>query len=369
MPDIGATLTAYRSRFQFRDPLVTIACVPVEPERPTRVLLDTNVVLAAAFSLRSHINVLLEHGDVEAVITSGVLDEVHRQVDKAAVDDAARLGARLLIQTLLVEHRIEVVDVYVPSVEGGDLHHARAARALGCDWICTYDSDFSNPAMPPGTPAAVTPLGLLRRLDPRTYLVENPRLGTAGTLVIMGRRQLGQSRRAVILVSDNGTRVYAGTDGFVIAEAVGQQPLRSRFAVPPPWHSFVLTVRYGDGHVALDLWVDSDRRYVPKGGRPDANGRVALLNDNAPFGSSSRVVVSGEFIGELHGMAGVDRRVKDGELRKAIDAATFDHARSPGVDDLLERIEIDRAAADDRLGVVVVTLRSPNERGHFPFAR
>lgn len=51
-----------------------------------RVFLDTNVVLAAAFSRRSHINALLKRGDVEAVITSGVLDEVNRKLDQAAVE-------------------------------------------------------------------------------------------------------------------------------------------------------------------------------------------------------------------------------------------------------------------------------------------
>ena len=103
------------------------------------------------------------------------------------------------------------------------------------------------------------------------------------------------------------------------------------------------------------------------GNTTKTNGKVLLLDDFVRFGSSSNVVVSGQFLGSLHGMTGAPRWVTDSELRKAIDAATFDHARSPSVDDLLERIEIDRAAADDGLETIAVTLKSPNERGHFPF--
>lgn len=333
-----------------------------------RVFLDTNVILAAAFGRRSHVKELLANANVEGVTSSAVMDEVYGKLDSAAANEDARRGAGLLVDAFLTEHGIDAADGSTPGAEG-DPAHATAASALQCDCICTFDADFSDPTeMPPHAPPATTPLGLLRDLDPQSYMVEAPRLGSAGTLMMMGRRPHAQSRRGDILISENGTCVYADTDGSMVVESVGQSPQRSHTALPPPGYAFVLTIRYrADGRVSLDIWIDNDHTYVPPGATPDHHDRVPLLDASVPFGSRSRIIMSGQFLSEIHGVSGADRWLRNGVVRRAVDAATFDHVRSTSVDDLIERIEVVRSPLGDGLEMIAVTLRSPNERGLFPF--
>ena len=90
-----------------------------------RVFLDTNVILAAAFGRRSHVKELLANANVKGVTSSAVMDEVYGKLDSAAANEDARLGAGLLVDALLIEHGIDVADVFTPGAEGDPAHATR----------------------------------------------------------------------------------------------------------------------------------------------------------------------------------------------------------------------------------------------------
>lgn len=184
-----------------------------------RVYLDTAVILQGAFSRRSHVTDLLALGDVQLVSSSYTLDvEVGNQILEHAEDETAELGAKALVATFLTELAIDVVPIRT-GLEG-DAHHAAAAADLHCDWICTYNlKDFTESQVPPSTPPARTPRGLLRALEPRRQLVEFPHLGESGTLLVMARHNETGVYLGEILESDNGTLVYTDSEGVVVVRS------------------------------------------------------------------------------------------------------------------------------------------------------
>ena len=113
-----------------------------------RVFLDTNVFIYAFEFPRSNSNKIIEllnHSEIEAVISERVVLEVQRYFKKYYTKDLAALFRTYLFFSCTViptSYIRDEMERYKDKIKDKDLEHIAVVKKLGVKYLVSYDRDF-----------------------------------------------------------------------------------------------------------------------------------------------------------------------------------------------------------------------------------
>jgi rRNA-processing protein FCF1 len=281
-----------------------------------RVLLDTNVVLTGALRPASPAGKL---ASVREKVTFNVTDLVMHECRRVLKEAAGGWNERYQLAVLTVESYLkELGALLLPDDLGtnpspkADLRIHAAAKAYGCDAICTYNpSDFPADGVP-----TISPLGLKKRIDPPTLAnyIQVPFLGDAGTLFFMGTLH-HHSSMGNILETANGIRFSTDGDGYIRVSGTSV-----RVNVASPLGGTDLTVfflRYTSaGQFKASLWLPPT---APRWTDTQGFRERILTAGQLEFARPVRGLLGdGSFFGVVFGYSGVPHYVRDNVIPHVI---------------------------------------------------
>jgi len=281
-----------------------------------RVLLDTNVVLTGALRPASPAGKL---GSVREKVTFSVTDLVMHECRRVLKEAAGGWNQRYQLAVLTVESYLnELGALLLPDDPGtnpspkADLRIHAAARAYGCDAICTY-----NPGdYPTAGVLTISPLGLKKRIDPPTLgnFIQVPFLGDSGTLFFMGTLHHPSSMGNILETGDR-TRFSTDGDGFVRISGTN-----ARVNVTTPFGGTDVTAfsfRYtAAGQFKASLWLPPT---APRWNETQGFQERVLTTGQVPFASPVRGLLGdGSFYGVVFGYSGVPHYVRDNMIPHVI---------------------------------------------------
>lgn len=291
-------------------------------DKPTRVMLDANVLLNGVFLPVGPSTKLFEIcTQVQFFVGEGVLREAENVIRRHAPSPEIanvfvdRLGAWIRQLNVVVVGDPKDNGESIPGLDEGDRHVYLAAQNASCEFICTYNwkhfpSDRIN---------VLTPLGLLRKVgDVRLdNMIQYPLLGQQGTLFFMGDLH-HPSAMGLLFQTADGISVRADEKGDIVLDGLGKegrQTVKGRLAGGNKPFAFLFRYKMTGDFEALSWMLER----VPDADEPFIIGPKQLLSSgNAKF---CPPVTPGlffrddhQFFGHVQNLSGMPRYIREKDI-------------------------------------------------------